>query len=58
MKNNFQEKGVVELAPNELDEIHGGLLELFLPILISYVIIDIALNPQASWDAFKRGFNS
>lgn len=58
MKNNFQEIEIVELDRNELDQINGGLIELFLPILVSYVLIDIALNPTASWEAFKRGFNS
>lgn len=49
---------LVELDTDQLTQTSGGFWALFVPVLINYVIIDIALNPQKSYDAFMAGWNS
>ncbi len=59
MKNDVQKKmEAAELKQEELVQTSGGLL---LPLLVAvgvYLIYDVAGNPQASYDAFMRGWNA
>ena len=48
-----------ELDSNELAETTGGIvIPLALALIGGYYLQQIAGNPQASYDAFMRGWNS
>jgi|WetSurMetagenome_2_1015567.scaffolds.fasta_scaffold1831697_2 hypothetical protein len=46
-----------ELDSDELVQTKGGI-SIALSCLGGYFLYQIAANPQASWDAFMRGWNS
>jgi len=45
-----------ELDENELVQTHGGILGIFASIVGSYMLLQVAGNPYASYDAFMRGW--
>ncbi len=55
-KNNFKELELEELNLEESLEIQGGWFWL-IPLIVTYVIVEAALNPAASANAFMAGVN-
>lgn len=48
--------GIIELDKEELKEVDGGgFLILVGALLLTYVVVEAALNPQAHYDAFMEG---
>jgi hypothetical protein len=58
MKNKLSEFELVELDTNELYQTGGGFVLLLLGSLGSYMLVNIAANPNASYKAFMNGWNS
>jgi len=53
---NCNDSLLSELDPQEMIEVKGGNL-LFLAVG-GYLLYEIAGNPIASWEAFKRGYHA
>lgn len=47
--------GVQEMDTKEMKKTDGGLIWLFY-LVVTYVVLDIILNPQAHIDAFNEGW--
>jgi hypothetical protein len=50
--------GVHDLDTMDMNAINGGNIALFVSLLCTYVIVEAALNPNASLKAFKEGWDS
>lgn len=55
---NFEELGIQEMDTKEMITVDGGVLGLLAAAVGLYLAVEIAGNPKAHVEAFKRGWNA
>jgi hypothetical protein len=55
---NFEEFGMQEMDTKEMRTVDGGALALLAAAIGLYLAVEIAGNPKAHVEAFKRGWNA
>jgi len=59
MKNkSVKSAEFVELDASELSQVNGGFVGLLVMAVGSYLLYQVASNPNASYEAFMNGWNS
>lgn len=53
---DLNKMGLAPISDSELNEIDGGWA--WWPIVVTYVLLEAALNPVAHINAFREGWNA
>ncbi|MEA5127951.1 class IIb bacteriocin, lactobin A/cerein 7B family [Proteiniphilum sp.] len=48
----------MELNAQELEEVNGGIIGWVIATLVTYVVMDVVMNPKSAWAEIEAGYNS